>query len=316
MGVIPGHIKDEVVVIGNHRDGRLRCSRPRFVRPSEFIIAWVMGATDPSSGTVSIHEMIKGLGVLLRSGWRPLRTIVVRVQLGIGILERPSPFVGCKLGCRRGLHMCIILISPFADVDHLSLPSSAAPNGARISLSLSTNTLWHISTLVRSTHHCFACYVFTQQTLFAIDSSTSGSRLSASASPSLSHLYREAAEAIPHPTKLGKTLWDARYDTGALFGPNAIDNGSVELDPEVVAMHELHDNIDISVADALGVNPLGSGSDYTVFLQHLGVASANGGFSSTLHDPVYHYHSVFDSERWQEALGDPGFFKHVIVLTY
>jgi N-acetylated-alpha-linked acidic dipeptidase len=37
----------------------------------------------------------------------------------------------------------------------------------------------------------------------------------------------------------------------------------------------------------------------------------SGGFSSTLFDPVYHYHSVFDSERWQEVYGDPGFAKHV-----
>ena len=37
----------------------------------------------------------------------------------------------------------------------------------------------------------------------------------------------------------------------------------------------------------------------------------SGGFTSTLSDPVYHYHSVYDSERWQEVYGDPGFVKHV-----
>ena len=37
----------------------------------------------------------------------------------------------------------------------------------------------------------------------------------------------------------------------------------------------------------------------------------SGGFGSTRSDPVYHYHSVFDSERWQEVYGDPGFVKHV-----
>ena len=36
-----------------------------------------MGATDPSSGTASIHEVIRGLGHLLREGWRPLRTILI-----------------------------------------------------------------------------------------------------------------------------------------------------------------------------------------------------------------------------------------------
>lgn len=36
-----------------------------------------MGAADPSSGTASIHETIRGLGALLRKGWKPLRTIVI-----------------------------------------------------------------------------------------------------------------------------------------------------------------------------------------------------------------------------------------------
>lgn len=82
-----------------------------------------------------------------------------------------------------------------------------------------------------------------------------------------------------------------------------------------------------SAADNIGINPLGSGSDYTVFLQYIGVrnvqeavefdlmsvqvASSEAGFTSTLHDPVYHYHSVFDSQHWQEVYGDPGFSRHV-----
>ena len=41
------------------------------------IAAWVMGAADPTSGTVSLHEVIKGLGTLLRNGWKPLRNIVI-----------------------------------------------------------------------------------------------------------------------------------------------------------------------------------------------------------------------------------------------
>ena len=46
------------------------------------------------------------------------------------------------------------------------------------------------------------------------------------------------------------------------------------------------------------------------------VASAQGSFGSTLQDPVYHYHSVFDSERWMEVYGDPGFFRHVAVAKF
>jgi Zn-dependent M28 family amino/carboxypeptidase len=40
------------------------------------IEAWVMGAADPTSGTVSLHEVIRGFGVLLKYGWKPLRTIL------------------------------------------------------------------------------------------------------------------------------------------------------------------------------------------------------------------------------------------------
>jgi N-acetylated-alpha-linked acidic dipeptidase len=132
----------------------------------------------------------------------------------------------------------------------------------------------------------------------AIDSSVSGSRFRANASPSLAHLVRDAAEDIPHPTKPGLTLWDATKDSGILTG---------RVKAEIQEMHDA----EAQQADDLGVTPLGSGSDYTVFLQRIGVASTNGGFSSTLQDPVYHYHSIFDSERWQELYGDPGFFRHV-----
>lgn len=36
----------------------------------------VFGASDPNSGTASLHEVIKGFGELLKQGWKPLRTIV------------------------------------------------------------------------------------------------------------------------------------------------------------------------------------------------------------------------------------------------
>ncbi len=37
----------------------------------------MLGAADPSSGTASLHEVIKGFGELLKQGWKPLRTIVI-----------------------------------------------------------------------------------------------------------------------------------------------------------------------------------------------------------------------------------------------
>jgi N-acetylated-alpha-linked acidic dipeptidase len=49
---------DEWVIAGNHRD------------------AWVYGAVDPVSGTAAMLEAVHGVGVLLKHGWRPRRTLI------------------------------------------------------------------------------------------------------------------------------------------------------------------------------------------------------------------------------------------------
>jgi N-acetylated-alpha-linked acidic dipeptidase len=55
---IPGRATpEEIVIAGNHRD------------------AWVYGAVDPSSGTATMLDVAKALGLLLRQGWRPQRAI-------------------------------------------------------------------------------------------------------------------------------------------------------------------------------------------------------------------------------------------------
>lgn len=36
-----------------------------------------MGASDPTSGTASLHETIRGFGALMKKGWKPLRTILI-----------------------------------------------------------------------------------------------------------------------------------------------------------------------------------------------------------------------------------------------
>jgi len=68
-------------------------------------------------------------------------------------------------------------------------------------------------------------------------------------------------------------------------------------------------NTSTSVLEHWGghLNTLGSGSDYTVFIDHLGVASINmgfGGLSSGI------YHSSYDSFAWMNEYGDPGFLFH------
>lgn len=54
-----GSLDDQWVILGNHHD------------------AWVYGAADPNSGTASLLETARSLGELVRSGWRPRRTIVI-----------------------------------------------------------------------------------------------------------------------------------------------------------------------------------------------------------------------------------------------
>eukprot|EP00960_Hanusia_phi_P075652 768452-Hanusia_phi.AAC.7 len=54
-----GTEEDRFVLAGNHRD------------------AWVYGAADPNSGTAALLEMARGLGNMLRKGWKPRRTVVL-----------------------------------------------------------------------------------------------------------------------------------------------------------------------------------------------------------------------------------------------
>ncbi len=53
-------------------------------------------------------------------------------------------------------------------------------------------------------------------------------------------------------------------------------------------------------------NRLGSGSDYTVFLNFLGVPIADMSFTG----PYGVYHSVYDNHLWMQKFGDPGFARH------
>ena len=56
------------------------------------------------------------------------------------------------------------------------------------------------------------------------------------------------------------------------------------------------------------MHPLGSGSDYTVFLDHLGVPALDIGFSGRYGV----YHSIYDDFNWMEKFGDPEFLTHAM----
>ena len=40
------------------------------------------------------------------------------------------------------------------------------------------------------------------------------------------------------------------------------------------------------------------------------------GFGGTPTDAPYHYHSIYDSQTWQETYADPGFFRHTAVAKH
>ena len=204
---------DEWVVAGNHRD------------------AWVYGAVDPNSGTAAMLETVHGLGELLKSGWKPRRTIVI----GSWDAEEEGLIGSTEWG-----------------EDHAQELGNAAA-------------------------------------YFNMDVAVSGKKFGASGVPTLKEFIREIAKAVPSPQ--GGTVYDAWKKASE---PTAENNHPQDTStrPPPVAMQN-----DVPVGD------LGSGSDYTVFLQHLGVPSTD--ISSSGDYGVYH--SVFDNFAWFKRFGDPDF---------
>lgn len=121
-----------------------------------------------------------------------------------------------------------------------------------------------------------------------VDSSTSGPSFTASAVPSLNRLIEEVAATVVDPDT-GLSIADAwrrgrRADAGTLPGSGG---------PELVA------------------NRLGSGSDYTVFLNFLGVPVADLSFNG----PYGVYHSIYDNHEWMSKFGDPTFRYHTAMTA-
>src|SRR6266403_1996882 len=108
--------------------------------------------------------------------------------------------------------------------------------------------------------------------------STSKGRLGAGASHSLERLINEVAHDVQQPNSQ-TSVWEGmkeRRPRGQArpAGENPEENGRADL----------------------RVGALGSGSDYTPFLQHLGIASMNLGFGGE--DGGGIYHSIYDDFYW------------------
>jgi N-acetylated-alpha-linked acidic dipeptidase len=118
-----------------------------------------------------------------------------------------------------------------------------------------------------------------------VDSAASGHNFAVAAVPAMNRLLTEVAQAVRDP--IGRipvaSVARAKRASGAL--PTGAGKDLVS-------------------------NRLGSGSDYTVFLNFLGVPVADLTF-----DGDYGvYHSIYDNHNWVARIGDPGFRYHVALV--
>ncbi|HYK46377.1 MAG TPA: transferrin receptor-like dimerization domain-containing protein [Parafilimonas sp.] len=201
---------DEWVMRGNHHD------------------AWVNGANDPISGQAAMLEEAKAIGELLKTGWRPKRTIVY-----------------CSWD---GEEQALLGSTEFAEEHAKELQQKAV------------------------------IYVNT-------DANGRGF-LGAGGSHALQPLVDEISKTVTDPQTNVSVYerWKADKATNAATAKAKKD-----------ALQ----------ANTLDLRALGSGSDYSSFLQHLGVPSLDLGFGGE--DDGGEYHSIYDSYDDYRRFKDPDF---------
>ena len=207
---------DQWVIRGNHHDG------------------WVFGAADPLSGQVAMLAEAKAIGGLLKSGWRPQRTIVYTSWDG----EEPG----------------LLGSTEWAEAHDREIKAKAV------------------------------VYINT-------DNIERGF-LSAAGSHDFQHLVNQAAADVTDPQAGGSVL-DRRR---ALTKVRAFEGAGRAGPAEMAAAERGGD---------MPIGPLGSGSDYSGFLQHLGIPSIDVGFGGEGESGGV-YHSAYDSFHHYTTFDDPG----------
>jgi N-acetylated-alpha-linked acidic dipeptidase len=216
IGTIKGTAEpEELVIAGNHRD------------------AWVYGAVDPGSGTAAMLESVRGLGELLKSGWRPQRTIV--------------------FGSWDAEEQGLIGSTEYTEQFTKALKNAVA--------------------------------------YFNMDVGVAGPTFGASGVPSLKQFLRDVARRVQSPK--GGSVYDSWkvQSQASRYRRDTTDAGSFAERRGDADMGDVH------------VGDLGSGSDYSAFLQHLGVPSTDIGSNG----PYGVYHSAFDDYAWFTKFADPTF---------
>lgn len=211
IGTIKGSdYPDEWVVRGNHHD------------------AWVNGAGDPISGQAAMLEEAKAIGALVKTGWKPKRTLVYCAWDG----EEPG---------------------------------------------LLGSTEWAEQHAAELQQKCVAY----------INSDGNGRGfLGAGGSHALTVFMDEVAKGITDP-QTGVNVFSR------LKAAEAVRAGSAKAKKEALGKAGLE------------LEALGSGSDFSSFLQHLGVPSLNLGYGGE--DPGGEYHSIYDSYDDYRRFKDSGF---------
>ncbi|HEY7404789.1 MAG TPA: transferrin receptor-like dimerization domain-containing protein [Candidatus Angelobacter sp.] len=208
---IPGsESPDQWIVRGNHHDG------------------WVNGAEDPISGQIALLEEARGLGQLLKGGWRPKRTIIYCAWDG----EEPM----------------LLGSTEWAEYHAAELQQHAA------------------------------IYINT-------DGNGRGF-LQAQGSHSLEKFVNSVARDITDPEKK-ISVWK---------------RGQAER----LTQGRPDDRKDARTRPDLRIGALGSGSDYTAFIDHLGVASLNVGYGGEGGGGGV-YHSIYDDFYWFTNFSDKDF---------
>ena len=204
---IPGATRpDEWIIFGNHHD------------------AWVSGADDPISGAVSLMETARGLGELLKSGWRPSRTIILALW--------------------DGEEWGLLGSTEWAEKHDAELKQKAA--------------------------------------VYINSDGTGKGWLNTGGSHGLQQFMNEVAKDVNDP-RTGKPVFDEARRRAVLGEPEA-DRKAAEADP------------------SLRLAPLGSGSDFTPFLQHLTLSALSVGFGGE--SPGGVYHSAYDTIKWYQTYSD------------
>ena len=215
---------DQWVIRGNHRDG------------------WVYGAEDPLAGQTAEMQEAKSIGELVKSGWRPKRTIVYASWDG----EEPG----------------LLGATEWAEMHAPELQDKAV-----LYINSDTN----------------------DRGLLFLQASYSSRRL-----------VDQAAADVRDP-ETGASVRDRSL---AALQVRALDAAATE---ETKAQAK-----NAAAGGDLPVGDLGSGSDYSAFVQHLGIASIDLGFGGEGESGGV-YHSAYDTFEHYQKFGDAGMVYGVVL---